>query len=300
MHDLLISSAYFPKNYHISCAVTCKKKDALKLMNVSKLKYDTHQVGISKFHYEQIAKYHFYKDIQSEVEPPIVIHTDNGTNAKLIRSMITSHPHQVDLIRTLWKFSYYTHVTYYTDGSVQNLGLSNISSASAWIETSTVTPTTYATSIENEWTSSTKAELIAVLTAMLTAPEHSQVDIYLDSKAVIDKFKSLAKHVDTFKYVRNQLKDTYSLLWYMLFIIMETLDLKVVFHKVKALNDNKFNDMVDQIAKDACSLDHVITFKPITYFKVAPLFKATVIQCNVRRFIKDVQDADYVHKFISL
>ena len=63
----------------------------------------------------------------------------------------------------------------------------------------------------------------------------------------------------------------------MLFIIMETLDIKVILHKIKAHNGNKFNDMVDQLAKDACSLDLAITFNPTAYFKVTPIFKNTVI-----------------------
>ncbi len=302
MHDPLISTSYFPKNNYVACAVTCKKKDALKLVNDSKFQNEIQQVGISKFHYEQLAKYHYYKDIQRNLEPVVVLHEDNGINANLIRLLITSSIHQSNLIRMSWNFRHYNHVTYYTDGSVQNLGNLNIKSASAWIEISTVTPTSYTTAISNEWTSSTKAELIALVTALITAPAHSQVDIYLDSKAVIEKFKSLAKYVDTFKYTRDQLKESYSslCLWYMTFVIMERLDLKVILHKVKAHSGNVFNDMVDQLAKDACLLEETISFAPTAYYKVAPMYKNTEIQTNLRRFVKDIQAADHINDFIAL
>jgi ribonuclease HI len=303
MHDGLISNSYFPKNTIITCAVTCKKRDALKLINVKKFNNRLQQVGISKFHYEQLAKYHYFKGLPIEEDRfTDTIHQDEGPNAKLIRSFITSSPHQTSLIRKSWNFRNRPHVSFYTDGSLQHLGKPNIKGASAWLEVSNVTPVEYATQVSNEWLSSTKTELIAVLLAIVASPPHSQVDIYLDSKAVIDRFKEIARNVDTFKYPREQLKALYSSLWFMIFVAIESLDLKIILHKVKAHNGNKYNELVDELAKSACMNDDEqrLTINTNGYFKVAPLHCNIEIQGNVRSFIKNVHTANNVVNFVSL
>src|SRR3989337_958032 len=118
--------------------------------------------------------------------------------------------------------------------------------------------------------------------------EHSEVHIYTDSKSVIDKFKYLAAHVDTFKYARDRLKDSHSTLWYSVFVAMETLDLSVILHKVKSHNNNKYNDLTDSLAKAACDLTPAISFNCNQRFIVAPLYKHMEIEVNLRRFLKDV------------
>ena len=190
-------------------------------------------------------------------------------------------------------------MTFYTDGSLQNIGLDSIKGGAAWIETSTVTPIQFQTSVPNEWISSFKTELIAILLALLVSCEHSKVHIYTDSKSVIDKFKHLAAYIDTFKYARDRLKDSHSTLWFFIFVAMETLDLSVILHKVKSHNNNKFNDLTDSLAKSACDLSPAITFNCNKRFKVAPLYKGIEIEVNLRRFLKDVTSTKEIFTFFN-
>ena len=135
--------------------------------------------------------------------------------------------------------------------------------------------------------------------ALLVSCEHSEVHIYTDSKSVIEKFKHLAAHVNTFKYARDRLKDSHSTLWYSVFIAMETLDLKVILHKVKSHNNNRFNDLTDSLAKSACDLSPAISFNCNRRFKVAPLYSEIEIEVNLRKFLKDITSSKEILSFFN-
>src|SRR3989337_807293 len=173
---------YFPKGVRSACAISCKKEVALKLLNVKRHDTNSSIVGISKFHYEQLVKYHYFKRLPTSNEedsiidddgPNRIIHEDQGPNAKLIRSIVSNKESQVALIRTSWNFNQRSRMTFYTDGSLQNLGLDSIKGGAAWIETSTVTPIQFQTSVPNEWISSFKTELIAILLALLNTAKYT-------------------------------------------------------------------------------------------------------------------------------
>jgi len=190
-------------------------------------------------------------------------------------------------------------MTFYTDGSLQNVGSDTIQGGAAWMETSTTIPVCFQTSISNEWISSFKTELVALLLALLVSCEHSEVHIYTDSKSVIDKFKELAKNVDTFKYARDRLKDSHSTLWFAVFVAMETLDLNVIMHKVKSHNNNLFNDQTDALAKQACTLEPPVLFNCNKRYKVAPLYKGVEIEVNLRRFLRDITSSKEIYTFLQ-
>ena len=89
------------------------------------------------------------------------------------------------------------------------------------------------------WISLTKTELMAILTALITVLASSQVDLYTDSKSVIDKFYHFNScSVSYFCYSRLTFKDTYSDLWFLLFKIIQLQQLTIRFHKVKAHTQN--------------------------------------------------------------
>jgi ribonuclease HI len=305
--DRIVHPGYFPKGIRSPCAISSPKNIAIKLLNVKKYDNNTSVVGISKFHYEQLAKYHCFKrlpgseediDVDHNIDDRI-IHQDNGVNARLIRSIVTNNESQVALIRASWNFNNRLRMTFYTDGSLQNIGSDTIKGGAAWMETSTTTPVCFQTSISNEWISSFKTELVALLLALLVSCEHSEVHIYTDSKSVIDKFKDLARNVDTFKYARDRLKDSHSTLWFAVFVAMETLDLKVIMHKVKSHNNNLFNDQTDALAKQACSFEPPVSFNCNKRYKVAPLYKGIEIEVNLRRFLKDITSAKEIVTFLQ-
>ena len=73
-----------------------------------------------------------------------------------------------------------------------------------------------------DWISSTKAELMAVLTTVVTLPSDCTVHIYTDSKTIIDKFHMIQSSSSSyFDHTRPNLKDTYTSLWFILFTYIQ-------------------------------------------------------------------------------
>jgi len=141
-----------------------------------------------------------------------------------------------------------------------NLGSPAIKAGCAWCETNIVAPSTFQAAIAVNWISFTKAELMAVLTAVTTLPSDCTVYIYTDSKALIDKFHMIQSLSSSyFDHTRPNLKDTYVSLWFILFTYIQQHNLSVTLHKVKAHNNNYWNEQTDQLAKKACDLSSPIT-----------------------------------------
>jgi len=115
------------------------------------------------------------------------------------------------LIFLIKQFHFRTSFTFYTDGSVQNLGTHNINVDIAWTEISTILPTQFQAAMDIHWISSTKTELLAIISAIITALVASHVNIYTDSKSVIDKFCHLNSYQSSyFCYPRLTFKNTYN------------------------------------------------------------------------------------------
>jgi len=124
-------------------------------------------------------------------------------------------PQLIDFIKLFYyRFSF----TFYTDSLVINIGSPTIKTEYAWYKTTTVVSSTFQVTVAVDWISSTKAELMAVLTAVVTLPPDYNVHIYMDSKALIDKFHSIQSSSSSyFDHTRPNLKDTYISLWFILF-----------------------------------------------------------------------------------
>ena len=63
--------------------------------------------------------------------------------------------------------------------------------AAAWIEITTIAPTEFLNAININFISSFKTELAAVIAAVITLPSKSTVNIYTDSKNVIDTYNTI-------------------------------------------------------------------------------------------------------------
>ena len=105
-----------------------------------------------------------------------------------------------------------------------------------------------------DWPSSTKAELVAIWTAVLAVPANfSHINIYTDSQAAIDG-------------ITNGLKSTWSIRQYskipnatIIEQIIKTMEIKgqdIKLIKVKGHSGNVFNDIADDIAKNAVLATH--------------------------------------------
>src|ERR1044071_8960171 len=99
-----------------------------------------------------------------------------------------------------------------------------------------------------------KAELIAIILALLVCKPNSIVTIYTDSKSIIDRYTSLLDKSDRFSLARHNTKLQYFKYWATLFYILDSLHLRLTLKKVKAHRGNKYNEAADRLAKAASNL----------------------------------------------
>lgn len=84
---------------------------------------------------------------------------------------------------------------------------------------------------------SSRMELMAVILALENIPKHSDVDLYIDSFMVIDGIKGINKPHKDFD------------LWNKINSLKKHLNIKC--HHVKGHNGNKYNELCDELAKEA-------------------------------------------------
>jgi ribonuclease HI len=144
----------------------------------------------------------------------------------------------------------------------------------------------------SSWPSSSHAEVIAIFTALLTAPSYCKVKINTDSQTCIDTFKYIMSRCLT---IRQWLRINNHFIWLMILETIKTKNLSVLFFKVKAHSGVIFNEQVDRLAKNALSLEpiqfNVIDTGPLF---VIPTWDIFSVDINTRNFIKQM------HKYINL
>ncbi|RGB30419.1 hypothetical protein C1646_765370 [Rhizophagus diaphanus] len=154
----------------------------------------------------------------------------NSLNKDLIIRLITPNSLHLDLLNISLKLSSFTDLEFYTDGSLSRDN-DTLIIGYGWIFSSDLTYNIIHSGSAIEWASSTKAELIAIITALITCPPNSNVTIYTDSNNCIDtynkmQFAKLTTH--RFQKLNN------CILWNAMKQIIDTLELKISFIKVKA------------------------------------------------------------------
>jgi len=131
------------------------------------------------------------------------------------------------------------------DGSIIDLTLPSCKMGLGWVQTHNASPPIefQAAAIINP--SSSKAESLAILTALLTSPTHCHVQIYTDSQNSIDNFHK----VSTITRYHRKLKIKNLTIWQAITNIIKELSLKVSLFKVKGHNNDPLNDKADELAK---------------------------------------------------
>src|ERR1044072_2210189 len=278
-----IDPRYLPKNYVPKCLISVEKRVVLKLLLVKKIG-DTASVGFSHFILEQTARHRCFTNTPvPDITPPIIPPTRSSPNHQLIDTFIMSSYHVPILRQLSTSLSDTLSPIYYTDGSVNT---SQITAGAAWIETSRNIHLSFHTNLPHDWMTSFKSELIAIILTLIVTRETSHVTIYTDSKSVIDKFNALNSEVNRFSSSRHNTKLQYFKYWALLFHLIETLQLKVQFKKVKAHRGNKFNEEVDKLAKAALFLNESLVFNTDSFANVGINFKHIEIEDSIRGFVK--------------
>jgi ribonuclease HI len=293
-----------------TCVTTCLHKDALYVPTMTKkFKNEGAQISISTFALKQLTKHHYLSNhnlphLTRSVSYPESITLDTNLSHNitspfpLIEKYIINHEYKARLSTIAHNFSNRNHLIFYSDGSVKR-HLHNSHAAAAWIETNSLMQESFAAGVGRQWISSFKAELTAVTTAIITAPPRCKINIYTDSKNVIDTYTRLLA-INPFRYPRECLKTKHIDLWYIFFDALYNNNLSLSFHKVKAHNNNRYNEEVDKLAK-AHLESPILNFDfSRGLYMVAPKILNYRISTSLRPFIKEISQMQGFFEFINL
>src|SRR5690349_13715469 len=99
-----------------------------------------------------------------------------------------------------------------------------------------------------------KAEITAILSAIITASRNCIVYIYTDSQSAISKYNSTNLTLLKLSFINT----TYYSLWYTLINFINSYNIQLIFHKVAAHQDNEFNNLADNLARNHFNLPYLL------------------------------------------
>ncbi|PKY60373.1 hypothetical protein RhiirA4_484002 [Rhizophagus irregularis] len=134
-------------------------------------------------------------------------------------------------------------LTFYTDGSVQNIGSTHSLSGYGWTQVQPFTPKVTFKGSTVFFPSSTKSETMGILTAIIVSPYYCNLNIYTDSASCIQLFNTRL-HSPVIS-PRQKLKQTNFLLWDLIFFLINEKHLLITLHKVTGHSSNAHNDEAD-------------------------------------------------------
>ena len=130
--------------------------------------------------------------------------------------------------------------------------------------------------------SSTKAEILAILTALIVMTPFSTIEIYTDSANAISQFEKYKKELSQ----RKKMKFNQHVMWEQILNMIQRFNLKVILFKVKAHNNDKNNDRADFLAKEGINDSYIlIKDKNLENIYCLNWYNITVEENN-RTFIK--------------
>ena len=190
------------------------------------------------------------------------------------------------------------NLSFYTDGSLKDRYNNSPIMGFAWVLDDPLFPTPiHFKGAASSFTSSTKAESLAILTALLVCQRNSTVTIYSDSLSAIKTFENFSS-----KSPRRKLKQNNFLIWHTINFIISHNNLKVSLIKVKAHSGIVLNELVDKFAKDACFCHDYIQInhrKPDLPNNLLVWNNNLVIDQDARKTIKTIQNFRDYYKFIE-
>ncbi|PKK57024.1 ribonuclease H-like protein [Rhizophagus irregularis] len=234
---------------------TLSKQKKLNLTNINNRNVNTFQLLKYSHPSYRISAYNDYLIQQKKIPPcidlpitlPIPIRPHNP-NDYLISSLITQDSIISDLKNLALMLSDFTELKFYTDGSYQSINIDNESPIGyKWIVANHINDNIFYSGSLKFFPSSTKAETMAILTALIVCPPKCIIEIYTDSQAVIDGFHK-SKNLHSIS-LRRFNKINNNILWSTIHHIINKFSLKVTLFKVKAHSGDYYNDSADALAK---------------------------------------------------
>jgi ribonuclease HI len=180
-------------------------------------------------------------------------------------------------------------LTFYTDGSLVNFGNPDIKLGFGWhlVPSPFITQSIEFYASTHGSPSSTKAEIMALLSALIVCPDSSTVTIYTDSQATIDGY-NLNVIPNLFLTDRRRLKQHNFLLWSVVLEIVASLNLSVRLRKVKAHSNDAHNDHADNLAKLGCAAPTlVVNYTRSSHHYAFVCWDSIPVEANIRKFINE-------------
>jgi ribonuclease HI len=210
-----------------------------------------------------------------------------------IKKVITEESARLKLLEVLESNSKDMDLIFYTDGSYRKSTENHRSSLGyglVQIDSQNRVIRDISGSMQ-DWFSSTRPELRAILEAVLVSPSKSKVAIFTDSKAAIEAIHN-ALAIDT---TREWLKSTNSSILIAIKEAIQSKNLLFSLHKVKAHSGNLFNEKADKLAKEGAEANSPkeiveISTKGLVYH---PIWKNSPIESPLRSFIKKITNTIY-------
>jgi ribonuclease HI len=162
----------------------------------------------------------------------------------------------------------------------------------AWIQAKGPNPGSTFQARVSDWPSAYKAEITAIAAALLSVPINSTVQIFTDSQSCVTTFKKLSLENPRMTHKRWIKKKHWSL-WLRIKDLIKIKNLQISLSKVKAHSGDHYNEIADQLAKQACN-EPVLQWYPLQS-PVAPTivkWHDHDIEISVRDFIKTINSKE--------
>ncbi|EXX70865.1 hypothetical protein RirG_083660 [Rhizophagus irregularis DAOM 197198w] len=216
----------------------------------------------------------------------------NFLNRNLILQLVQPNILHIPLLNLVSGLETYTNLEFYTDGLLVR-GDDIPTMGYGWIFTTDMNANITYLGASREWASSTKAKLLAIITALIVCPPNSNITIYTDSNNCINTFNNLRSPKLTARHFQKINNCT---LWNMLKHIILTLKLNVILLKVKAHSEDALNDAANTLAKEGLLSKNYIRFN-IQHLKTQPchleFYDNTIIDRNIQKSIKQIINFQY-------
>jgi exonuclease III/ribonuclease HI len=290
----VVSTQQYNKIY--ACSAYYRIEDSVAFSRARRSKdFDLmYEVNPSPREMKQQAQQLFFTPI--EISSPADFNDlSHDANKDNILKFIFSDNKRLELWSAKETFKYASALSFYTDGSLSGAGTVNMQMGLGWVQVnSSQSSLTFSASCNN-FPSSSRAEILAILSVLTVVPSYCDIDIFTDSAVAIAGFDNLEKFC-TSPSTKNQL------LWFAIRYIIDSNQLNITTHKVASHTfiPDPFNEQADQLAKDGrFEEEFTMDFHSFLPNSFSLIWEDIIVDFPIRSFIKETCQAKHFDEYLS-